>query len=126
MKRILMIIGIILVAGCSKNANNLIVGTWAMVDFSVTNLRTGEKVNGKTDIKMWTFNENGYAFKNGSTPLTYVLNGGHLTFTYLNSGNKQSFDVLKLNDKNLEVTWTSTPGAYQDASEWWYCFAKME
>lgn len=127
MKRILIILlGILLVVGCSKETPNPIVGTWALYDYGVTNARTGKALTASTDVKTWTFNESGSAYINGSIPLTYVIKDNILVLTYVRSGKEQSYKIVELNDHYLEVEWTTIPGKYQDPSEWWYCFSKME
>ena len=126
MKRILMmLLGVLLVVGCSKETQNPIVGKWALVDFSSTNKRTGQLHTASTDVKMWTFEESGSAYINGATPATYTIKDNNLVFKFP-SGKEASYKILRLDEQNLEVTWTTIPEKYQDPSEWWYCFTKMK
>lgn len=127
MKRILiMFIGVLLIVGCSKETNNQILGTWALVEYTAINVRTGECLKAETDVKTWTFTKGGSAYVNGSTPLTYTINGKYLTTKYLKTGREIVYEIVELSKSKLKVYWYAAPGKYQDGTDMWYTFTKMK
>lgn len=125
MKKIIVLLLLVLAIGCSKDAPD-IVGTWALKDFTAINARTGEKLNGATDVKTWTFNREGSAYVNGNIPMTYTMNGKYLSLVNVNTGNEMVYEVEELSLYTLKVYWYAMPGKYQDGTDCWYTFSKME
>ena len=126
MKRILIAISLLFVVGCSKDDSQRIVGTWALVDYTAINVRTGKVMSSATDVQTWTFYDSGSAYVNGATPLTYYIMGKHLTITYVNSGLEVVYEIEELSETNLKVYWYFVPGKYQDGMDNWYTFIKMK
>ena len=127
MKRILMmLLGVLLVVGCSKETQNPIVGKWALVDYTAINVRTGKKMSASTDVKTWTFRDGGSAYINGSTPLTYTINDKYLTISYVSSGKEIVYEIEELTTTTLKVYWYFVPGKYQDGMDEWYTFTKTK
>lgn len=129
MKRVLeMLLCILLLAGCStKEAMpDPILGTWALVEYTYLNYRTGKMSSGKTDVETWIFKEGGTAYVNGATPLTYTLVGNILTMTYVSSGKEIVYEIEELTTTTLKVYWYFVPGKYQDGMDEWYTFTKMK
>lgn len=120
MKRILLLLSLFFVIACEKEGKDLIFGTWALVDYTVIDTKTGKEVSGGTDVKTWMFNDAGSAYVNGGTPLTYKINGDHLTITYVNTGNTVKYDIEELTKSTLRVYWHSS---WYDN---WYKFSRMK
>lgn len=129
MKRVLeMLLCILLLAGCSTKEEkpDPIVGTWALVEFTHLNYRTGKMLSGKTDVETWIFKEGGTAYVNGATPLTYTLIGNILTMTYVKSGTEKVYIVEELTEATLRVRWDTPNTQASDGGKDWYTFTKME
>ena len=126
MRKILLIIFLFSFIGCSKEMPNPIVGTWALVDYTAINVRTGEKMSASTDVKTWTFKDGGSAYINGSTPLTYTINDRYLTISYVSSGKEIVYEIEELTTTTLKVYWYFVPGKYQYGMDEWYTFTKMK
>ncbi len=125
-KKIVLAISILLICGCSKERPNPIVGTWALVDYTYVNIRTGKKSTGSTNVKTWTFKDSRSAYINGSTPLTYAIKGKCLIHTYINTGMVKEYQIEELSESTLKVYFPFVPGPYQDALHQWYTFTRMK
>lgn len=125
-KRLLIALSLLIVVGCNKDTYNSILGTWALVDYTAINVRTGEKLNAITDVKTWTFCDSGSAYINGSTPITYTINDRFLTFKYINTGKEFVYEIEDLTESILKVYFYFVPGRYQDGMDQWYTFTKMK
>ena len=124
--RIILALSLLLICACGKMKPNPIVGTWALVDYTHVNIRTGKMVSGQTDVKTWTFLESGSAYINGSTPITYTINDRFLTFKYINTGKEFVYEIEDLTESTLKVYFYFVPGRYQDGMDQWYTFKKMK
>lgn len=123
-KRILFVVLLLIAAGCEKDQQDLIVGTWALIDYTVIDNNTGEEVLGGTDVETWTFNNAGSAYVNGSTPMTYTIEEKHLTITYVSSGTRIRYDIEELTHSTLKVHWFVPSGQY--GFDDWYTFTRMK
>ena len=112
--------------GCTKENQDPIIGTWALIDYTAINVRTMKKMSASTDVKTWTFHETGTAYINNATPLTYTINGKYLTLSYVNTGREIVYEIEELSDSRLKVYWYFVPGQYQDGMDQWYTFIKMK
>ena len=127
MRKILLFLLVAVVIGCTKDTlSKQILGNWALVDYTCVNARTNNQMSAATDVKMWTFTNSGSAYVNGSTPLTYTLNGKRLSVTYVNNGKVIDYDIEELSSTTLKVYWFEKMGKNQDNLHCWYTFTKMK
>ena len=125
MKKILLAIALFIIMGCNTDKPDPIIGTWALVDIIAYRPITGEKLSAAADIKTWTFHESGSAYVNGSTPMTYTIDGKYLSLTYVNSGRTITYEIVELTESTLKVYSFTPPNQYQDGVELWFTFTKM-
>lgn len=126
MKRIIFLLSFALsfiLVGCEKMDNSPLVGVWALTDCQC--YYDGNKVSVDTDLKTWTFYNDGTAYENDNVALRYKLKGSQLTITYLSSGNVAKYEILELTATSLETFWCSAEDP-ETGLQYWYVFKKVK
>lgn len=127
MRKVLVALLLAAAIGCTKDfPSEMIVGDWALVEYFVTNDKTGTQVSATTDVKLWTFHKSGSAYVNGATPLTYTISGKRLRLIYVNNGNEANYEIWTLSPTNLEVYWHTNVPYVNYGYNHWYTFTKMK
>lgn len=112
MKRILMMLfGILLVAGCSKEEENLILGVW---DIDYSYFVDGNETYKHVDWHLtWEFREEGFGTEDGVL-FRYKTDPERNTIAIQieNTNDKRTWDIIELNRKVLHVAYHSDEGFY--------------
>lgn len=92
-KIVLFFLGVLLLLGCQKAPDRMLLGVWKFEKSTVQYHDTGEIGPVKSDCKTVTFKEGGIGYYN-DTPFTYTVNGNELRMMMPNVTNDYTIEEL--------------------------------